>query len=511
MNLLEFLKKVILKIKQKSDETYLAKNDPTANVQVKDLTAKNLDLSYTAENGDKKTGKVKSDVTPYADETQNLGSADKVWKGLYISRDGLHFRTQISDPARPGKFLNAKVISIDGEGNVQIYFPSYQNYKAITISENNKIVFYNPVTKQKIFSITDGHIEMFGDQSSNPNEGQKKALSLDSDLYKLDFENETGVLSTAKEFIIIPDHGVFTTNSLETSRYNRIKFGGVEQTHFDVDADANISEEVIFSYKRAGTSTDDIPDVAITKTGDFYCKGKKLVDLIEKLSTPPSIIKDSGDNRNLTIACSKEGLNFTAIDWIAAWYNNELRKISKNYFLSTVANQNLTSTQKYYARKNIGIDNYISTKIVFDWSEYETNDSWKNYYLSIKNNTAQIPLLYQWLNDSTIYVAEICYRNSLKNNIYAGCQYVAEVIVFSVPEYGGNEDVLSVVVKKTTNTGVDLVLCYEQDTETIEDDDTVYDNWWADIYLYQIKNGTALYGDAREYEISRIYELKKYW
>ena len=98
MNLLEFLKKVILKIKQKSDETYLAKNDPTANVQVKDLTAKNLDLSYTADNGDKKTGKVKSDVTPYNDGSQNLGSSDKCWKNLYLSSDGLKVRTNLPDP-----------------------------------------------------------------------------------------------------------------------------------------------------------------------------------------------------------------------------------------------------------------------------------------------------------------------------------------------------------------------------------------------------------------------------
>ena len=507
MNLLEFLKKVILKIKQKSDETYLAKNDPTANVQVKDLTAKNLDLSYTAESGEKKTGKVKSDVTPYTDETQNLGSADKVWKGLYISRDGLHFRTQIPDPARPGKFLNAKVISIDGEGNVQIYFPSYQNYKAITISENNKIVFYNPVTKQKIFSITDGHIEMFGDQSSNPNEGQKKALSLDSVLHKLDFENETGVLSTAKEFIIIPDHGVFTTNSLETSRYNRIKFGGVEQTHFDVDADANVSEEVIFSYKRAGTSTDDIPDVAITKTGFIYYKGKELEELISRLSTP-TYVKDSGDNRNITFAYSKDGLVFNSMEWLAAWNGTELRAISKNHFVSVIANQNLTSTQKYCARKNIGIEDYTRIITVFDCSNITPNSEGDKYYTRIKNNTST-PILYQWLEEG-FYIAEIVSRNILKTNKNCNNYSVSDTICFSIPPLGGGEDYLYSYTKKQISSELIINLSYEQDYETIDNDDgTSYDNWWADIWLTQIRNGQNLIGDDREYEISKIYKIVK--
>lgn len=276
MNLLEFLKKAILKIKQKSDETYLAKNDPTANVQVKDLTAKNLDLSYTAEDGSKKTGKVKSDVTPYNDETQNLGSSEKIWKTFYLLSDGFKMRTKIPDPNTPGKFLTVKPFAIDKEGNLQIYFPGTGNFSAVTISKDNHITIYDPISKQKILKLFDGHIEMFGSVGEGGN--QKKSFSLDTNLHRLDFESDTGVLSTADEFIIIPDHGVFTTNSLESSRYNRIKFGGVEQTHFDADADANISEEVIFSYKRAGTSTDDIPDVAITKAGIFYYKGKKLED-----------------------------------------------------------------------------------------------------------------------------------------------------------------------------------------------------------------------------------------
>lgn len=295
MNLIAFLKRLVLKIKEnhytkmetedlideKIKDQIPGSINSSSSVEVKNLnvnqnlTVKNLDLSY---DGGGTTGKVKSDLTPYTDDAQNLGSSDKAWKNLYLGSGGLKFRTKIPDPAKPGKVLNAKLFAIDGDGNVQIYFPGYQNHKAITISENNRIVIYNPVTKQKMVSIMQNHFEIFGKQSTNSNEGQIQTFSLNTNLHRFDFSDDTAMLATAGELIIIPDHGAFIENNTTTSHYDRIKLGGVEQTHFDVDADANISEEVIFSYKRAGTSMDDIPDVAITKAGTFYYKGKKLED-----------------------------------------------------------------------------------------------------------------------------------------------------------------------------------------------------------------------------------------
>jgi len=512
MNLLEFLKKVILKIKQKSDETYLAKNDPTANVQVKDLTAKNLDLSYTADNGDKKTGKVKSDVTPYNDGSQNLGSSDKCWKNLYLSSDGLKVRTNLPDPTDSSKFLNAKPFAIDSEGNLQIYFPSYANSKAITISDNNKITIYNPVTHQKIVSIINGFVEVFGNTSTNTYEGQIKTFSLNTNNHRIDFGSLNAKLVTAGEFVIIPEHGVFDTNSVDVAKHNRIKFGGREYTHFNIDNDSFVQEEVILSYKQAGTSTDDVPDFAVSKDGNFYYKGEKLDDVFKRLATPPSSIKDSGDNRTLTFALSKEQPAFNSIEYVAAWVGGELRKISKNTFISTSPNQTLISLQKQYARRNIGINSYLDLDIAFDCSISEELTAWNNYYLSIKNNTTSVPILYQWLEADTIYVVEICLRSLLKSNKYWNQSTVNEVFVISVPEFGGCEENLSLTTQKTLSSGVTLTIEYEQDYESLEyDDGSTEDNWWGDIILQQYKNGSQLIGDNRIYEISKIYKIgKKY-
>lgn len=531
MNLIVLLKKVVTKIKenhytkketinlidQKLESHVLTPIDKNSELEAKNLkisqnlSVKNLDMSYTAEDGiTKKTGKVKSDVTPYTDETQNIGSSDKVWRGLYILSDGFKMRTKIPDPYRPGKFLTIKPFAIDSEGKLHIYFPAYGNHKAITIENDGSIVIHNPTTKQKIVSIMNSFFEIFGNQSTNSNEGQIQAFSLNTGLHRLDFSGTNAMLATAEEFSIIPNHGVFSENNVHMGDYDRIKFGGREFVYFDKVEDQNIAEDIIMCLKPA-TSDYEIVPFAITKTGIIYYKGEKLEELIARLSIP-IYVKDSGDKRNITFAYSKAGLAFNMFDWLAAWNGNELRAISKNTFVSTVSNQNLDIVKQQQAKRNMGINGYLALDVVFDWSESEKNTAWNNYYLSIKNNTVSQPILYQWLESNTIYVVEICRRSLLKQSKYGNCGLVDEVFVISIPEYGGNEDYLVVSSRKTLSSGVELELYYDQDYETLDNDDgSTEDNWWAALYLRQYKNGTTLTGDNRLYEISKVYKFSKKW
>lgn len=347
MNIIAFLKRLVLKIKEnhytKTETEELINEkikdqipgviDGTSSVEVKnlkayqDLTAKNLDLSYTAEDGiTKKTGKVKSDVTPYNDATQNLGSSEKIWKTLYLLSDGFKMRTKIPDPNNPGKFLTIKPFAVDNEGNMQFYFPDGNNHKAITVSNNNQIIIYDPISKQKMLRLANGKIEIFG--SINDLGYQKKSFSLNTDFHRLDFEDMTGVLSCFGEFIIIPDHGAFPKNYVETVEHDRIKIGGCEYTHFDEERDDYVQEDVIFSYKKGLTGTDDIPDIAITKAGTFYYKGKKLEDYSK-----------------LYLHTINLGNNYSCNDIVFSFYATRAKAFSSfeevaNYFLDTNVGRN---------------------------------------------------------------------------------------------------------------------------------------------------------------------------
>lgn len=59
---------------------------------------------------------------------------------------------------------------------------------------------------------------------------------------------------------------------------------------------------------------------------------KSLVDGKAPNGHTHNSIKDTGDNRTLTLAYSKDGLAYGSYSWLAGWNGGELRAVNKNQF-----------------------------------------------------------------------------------------------------------------------------------------------------------------------------------
>ncbi len=290
MNLIEFLKNLVLKIKE--NHYTKTETDALVNTKIKDKIPGIIDGTSNVESKnllvyqDLKTNnievknKIKSNLTPFEDNIHSLGSSAKSWKSLYLG-DGkaIKIRTSIPNPNKPGEFLSITPLDIN-ESELRIKYANELNSNCIKISPN--YIKFVGIDGKNIAELLPNQFNVYGQQSSNSSEGALQTMRLNGHHVRLDFDTNPAMIATSGELSIIPEHGMFYENGVYMGDYDRIKFGGREYVYFDVAEDRSISSDIILCYKPASSYGDIVP-FAITKNGDIFYKGKKLEDWKQNL------------------------------------------------------------------------------------------------------------------------------------------------------------------------------------------------------------------------------------
>lgn len=228
-------------VKNTSQEVLNNKQDlltENTDIQIKNLTAKNLDLSYTAEDGKtRKNGKVKSDLTPYSDSTQNLGSNTKQWKDIYVKE------------INAGVEINIKTGRLKADGKPE--------YITIVRKSNGENMFgYLRILD------TDGRTIYYGGEGSMRFAENTIAVmtnDLGSTSPMLDISDQIALNALT---IISP----FSPNAVNS--IPKVKFGGSEEV-----TDGGTGIEVMLAVK---TEEYGVVPFAIDKNGNMYYKGEML-------------------------------------------------------------------------------------------------------------------------------------------------------------------------------------------------------------------------------------------
>ena len=274
---------------------------------------KNTNLEF---NDLKLRGFVNSNLTPSENKKYNLGSKTNFWKNAFAKEIvGDKYRVNTgeidSETGEPifSTFLkydsgdtklqhNAKTVAqfgsgyfylLDGQGtkvlakesdggDVKLYYKD--GTEAIVISENSGEMTLNSASGNRIIEIAD--YGTFGVW----NKGGKKIIDTESANYKIN---------------IIPES---TDNAayVDVQGYDRIKFGGDENTRLD-DTGNLYTEPTILAYKKAN-SPDEVVPFAITREGKVYYQGKEIGGSTLNLENLEETLNISTKNGGIRIVSS---------------------------------------------------------------------------------------------------------------------------------------------------------------------------------------------------------------
>lgn len=384
--------------KTESDVKFLEKtsiNTGLLNAIFENVTTKNLELSYMAGDGTKKTGKVKSDLTPYEDVTYQLGSSSKAWNRIYLSAgDPIKIRTTIPNSNKPGDFLSISPFDVDIFNNsMSINYANELNYKAIKIYPNN--IQFKSLDGEKMLDIDKTSVKMLSVYDDMGNRRDTVHIEAGTRFKLSTSDSYIG----AKDFNIIPYVTADIAKYIDLANLDRIKFGGMEVTRRSQETNQLITEEIMMGFKPANSAGEIIP-FAITKSGRAYYQGMDLFELHKN-----SVLYDRKDYEIIGVDLSNEQL--------------PVIKNKKWYLITGLPNtSSLPENEFLYLKFPEPITIEKDFDIIIDFSNFNYSQG-GNYYYIIEFDAKYIAA-----NDNIVNGIDFLFSNEyIKSNASFGPDY----------------------------------------------------------------------------------------